>query len=208
MLKNEGAPIEGFWLSYIDIITVLASIFFILFAFAFYSLNAIDKRISNRKMAEFTKAWEAAENKLKSLGADPVIDMQEGGWMINIAEKILFDYDSSNIKPDGETQIDSIGVILNEFITSVNVGNSMRIIVGGHADTNGTENHNLPLSDKRSQNVRERLKKLIPFIYIDAVGYGERKPKPGKEGDKESRRVTIVIQPISVHLLKPEVTAP
>ncbi len=191
--NQSNSTISGFWFSYIDSLTILASIFLILFI-----VVSVRQSIADRKFNTFIKAWDTAEARLDSLKANPVLSPESGGWLLNIAENILFDSDSASISERGFEYLREVGQILNDFTKAAPVENSMRIVVGGHADTTYIESYNLWLSDQRANNVANELKKTMPDIFMEAIGYGEKFPK---KTYKESRRITIVIQPISVHLL-------
>lgn len=223
--RHDNSSEEGFWFSYIDVFTVLAALFFILFIYlvaekALYyprmddvraentalrdSLDEMSEfveeaRIRNRDMIEFSNAWDTAFDRLKALNAEPEVSFKEGGWRINVAERILFPVESDSLTRNGMLYITRIGEILNEFVLrSAQIKNTIRIVVGGHADTGGTDQLNFELSDRRAERVKEILEKKIPDVAMEAIGFGEKYPKATRQ---ESRRITIVIQPISVQLL-------
>lgn len=207
---------QGFWLSYIDALTVFVAVFLLVVVFSVTKSRSEKQilererekyRLDNKEMVEFTKAWEKAQKKLTDLGAHPYVDMQNGGWKLEIAEKILFDIDQWELKPDGKNMLDKIRDILNEFIQSDVVNQSIRIVIGGHTDKEtGKADWNLILSDRRADAVSNVLKqKLEKKVIIESVGFSFKFPKADAQKLEEHRRISITIQPIAVkYLNKPD----
>jgi outer membrane protein OmpA-like peptidoglycan-associated protein len=214
---------EGFWLSYIDALTVLVAIFLLVFVFTFndnkvlradneklkvdnekLSIDVEKYRLYNEEMISFTNAWERAARKLEELGAQPTTNLKSGGWKLDIAENILFALNSAELNQEGLDLINQIGKIFEEFTQNEMVEKTIRIVVGGHTDPTGFKSLNLNLSDDRANNVAEILRKILKSknITIESIGYGSRYPKKGGTSYDEQRRITITIQPIAVDYLK------
>ena len=201
---------EGFWLSYIDVITVLVCIFLLLYIFTATRNSEMQQQLDRYAMAskeikQFSDAWQAAEDKLRDMKANPYVDIKSGGWRLEIAEEILFDSESAELSKDGIDKIRKIGKILRDFIqTSDLVKKTIRIVVGGHCDPSGYKSLNLNLSDDRANNVAKQLKAILQDtnVFIETIGYGSRYLKPNAGSYREHRRITITIQPIAVDYLK------
>jgi OOP family OmpA-OmpF porin len=76
------------------------------------------------------------------------------------------------IKPESYTPLDEVGAILQKWP-------ELRIEIGGHTDSRGSEAYNQKLSEERAQAVLAYLKEKFPDLHADqftAVGYGESKP--------------------------------
>lgn len=73
--------------------------------------------------------------------------------------------------------------------------NSLKIELGGHTDSDGDEESNLKLSQRRVETVRNYLiKKGVPVNRLTAVGYGENQPvadNSTEEGKRLNRRTEV-----------------
>ncbi|MFW5819549.1 MAG: OmpA family protein [Desulfovermiculus sp.] len=102
--------------------------------------------------------------------------------------EVLFDFDSSNIKPGGQTEISRVADVLNQYPQTT-------IRVEGHTDASGPEEYNQKLSESRAQAVKNALMQQgIEDWRITAVGYGESQPISSDSA--ANRRVNVVIEPI------------
>ena len=106
---------------------------------------------------------------------------------------LLFASDSDNIGPDGGTDLQKLAQLLRKRPDA-------RIQLEGHADTRGTEPHNLELSERRAGAIKKR---LVEELGIDAgqveiVGIGSSHPLV-PVGDKATqgpnRRVEVRVVP-------------
>lgn len=112
---------------------------------------------------------------------------------IEITEKIQFAYNDSTI-------LEVSFSLLNEIAQVVNSAPHVKLIeIGGHASTEGSDKHNLKLSDARAKSVMEYLvtKGSVPQDKLTAKGFGETKPLVTPEetdADRErNRRVEFLI---------------
>jgi OOP family OmpA-OmpF porin len=105
---------------------------------------------------------------------------------------ILFDLNKSTLKPESKTELDRIGAILVQVP-------DLKIEIGGHTDSTGSDKTNMVLSEARANAVRDYLVKNFPQINganLMAKGYGESKPVASndtKEGRAQNRRVEFRI---------------
>lgn len=105
---------------------------------------------------------------------------------------ILFDFDSSDIKPASIPQLKEIGKALSQPSLK-----GVRFVIEGHTDNVGSEQYNMNLSDKRGASVRQYLTKnfTIQHVLIEVAGHGEQRPlaeNTSDEGRRRNRRVEIV----------------
>ena len=105
---------------------------------------------------------------------------------------ILFDVNSSTIKPE------SSGV-LNEISKAIKEHAGFKVKVIGHTDSDGSDATNLALSQKRAESVKQALVKDygIDESQITTDGKGESNPvadNKTKEGKAANRRVEFVKQ--------------
>jgi outer membrane protein OmpA-like peptidoglycan-associated protein len=112
------------------------------------------------------------------------------GIKITFDSGLLFDVDKSALKPASKTNLTNLAVILNKYPDT-------NILIEGHADSDGTEDHNLDLSKRRSQSVANYLagQKVIETRFT-TMGYGESQPiadNSTAEGKAQNRRVEVAI---------------
>jgi outer membrane protein OmpA-like peptidoglycan-associated protein len=104
-------------------------------------------------------------------------------------EGVFFDFDKSDIKPEGRVKLDSAVTILNRFA-------DMRVEIQGHTDSIGTEEYNIGLSHRRANAVRDYLiSKGIAATRLTTRGFGETAPAADnatREGRALNRRVIII----------------
>jgi MYXO-CTERM domain-containing protein len=110
---------------------------------------------------------------------------------IHIEEKIFFDTNKATIKERSNN-------ILSQIVSVMKAHPELtRVRVGGHTDSRGDSDHNLALSQRRADAVREYL--IVNGISqkrIESKGYGETKPLADnltQSGREENRRVEFTI---------------
>jgi outer membrane protein OmpA-like peptidoglycan-associated protein len=85
--------------------------------------------------------------------------------------------------------------ILDRVAASLIVHPDVSVEVGGHCDSDGSDEYNLMLSDRRAKAVRDYLiKKGVPATRLTARGYGESQPIADNntaEGKAKNRRVEL-----------------
>ena len=110
---------------------------------------------------------------------------------IEINEKIQFEQDKAIIKPVSFELLDEIAGVIQSN------AHIKKIRIEGHASSEGPDQHNLVLTDRRAKAVREYLiKKGVEADRLEAQGYGETKPVADDETDegrKKNRRVEFNI---------------
>lgn len=101
---------------------------------------------------------------------------------------VMFDYNSSTLKPGGQAEIARVATILNKYPQTM-------LRVEGHTDSSGSEDYNQKLSEKRAESVKAALiQQGINPQRITSIGFGESQPI--SSDDAANRRVNIVIIPI------------
>ncbi len=120
------------------------------------------------------------------------------GLKVNIPNKVLFDFDSYNLRPESKLKLSQ----LSKLIRTKTKNN---IIVIGHTDSKGSDKYNMELSKKRALSVIRYLntRENIPSSLLLAEGKGEREPIAKNQntdgsdnplGRSKNRRVEIFIQ--------------
>jgi outer membrane protein OmpA-like peptidoglycan-associated protein len=85
--------------------------------------------------------------------------------------------------------------ILDRVATSLVANPDVKVEVAGHTDSDGTDEYNLKLSDRRAKAVRDYLiRKGVPAAQLTSKGYGESQPIADNttvEGKAKNRRVEL-----------------
>jgi outer membrane protein OmpA-like peptidoglycan-associated protein len=98
-----------------------------------------------------------------------LLDISGGIQSQTIVEKVYFNVSSFSITPEAE-------VILNKVIGVLKLKPELKIELGTHTDSRGSDAFNLQLSQKRADAVvKYMLSKGLPASRVSGVGYGETK---------------------------------
>lgn len=112
------------------------------------------------------------------------------GIAITFDSGILFGFDSSTLQPEAKTNIKKLADILKKYPDS-------NILITGHTDSDGTENYNQTLSEKRAKSVSDyAMLQGITSSRLQTIGLGETEPIAANDtdsGKSKNRRVEIAI---------------
>ena len=112
------------------------------------------------------------------------------GIKITFDSGILFDVDKSTLRPEAQTNLEKLAVILNKY-------SDTDVLIEGHTDETGPEEYNLDLSDRRAQSVAGYLTTNdVLATRFTIMGYGETQPiadNSTAEGRQANRRVELAI---------------
>lgn len=107
-----------------------------------------------------------------------------------VLRNIFFDFDKATIRPESANELDRLIKLLTENPT-------IRIELGSHTDSKGSDDYNQKLSQQRSQSVVSYLiSKGIAASRLEAKGYGETVPiatNDTDEGRQLNRRTEFKI---------------
>ena len=108
----------------------------------------------------------------------------------NVGDRVFFDFDKSDIKPEGRAVLQRQADWLKKYP-------NVTVTVEGHCDDRGTREYNLALGERRATAVKKMLVALgIPANRVSTISYG--KERPAVVGDNEAawaqnrRGVTVV----------------
>ncbi len=109
---------------------------------------------------------------------------------IIVLKNIFFDFDKATIRPESANELERLIKLLNDNPT-------IKIELGSHTDSKGSDEYNMKLSDSRSNSVVSYLiGKGISASRLVAKGYGETKPidtNDTDEGRQNNRRTEFKI---------------
>jgi len=112
------------------------------------------------------------------------------GIKITFKSGILFDVDKSELKFAAKSDIEKLAAILNKYPDT-------EILIEGHTDSDGGDEHNRELSIRRAQSVSTNLTThQVMGTRFTVMGYGEGQPVADNatvEGKQQNRRVEIAI---------------
>lgn len=103
---------------------------------------------------------------------------------------ILFDVDSDTLRPESTP-------VLEEIRTTLTEHTDLKLVIEGHTDSTGDDEHNRDLSERRARAVVTWLaEKGVAPARLSAQGKGETDPVADNEtaqGRAENRRVVLVV---------------
>jgi outer membrane protein OmpA-like peptidoglycan-associated protein len=112
------------------------------------------------------------------------------GIRITFDTGILFDIDSYTLKDAAKANIKELSRVLQKY-------EDTNILIEGHTDNTGSDEHNMTLSEKRADAVADYAKSLgVLGTRMAIKGYGEVQPvedNSTETGRKANRRVEIAI---------------
>ena len=132
------------------------------------------------------KQAEEIENKVEGVTVERVGE----GIALKFDSGMLFEFDSSTLQPNAKTNIYKLADILNKYPDS-------NILIAGHTDSDGTQQYNQSLSERRAKAVSDyTMMQGIASSRLSTIGLGETEPiatNSTVEGKQLNRRVEIAI---------------
>ncbi len=103
--------------------------------------------------------------------SEEIVTVNERNQLTQInLDKIYFDFDKANIRTDAAKTLDKLVEIMRKYP-------EMRVEIGSHTDSRGSDSYNQNLSERRAQATREYvISKGINYSRLIAKGYGETDP--------------------------------
>jgi peptidoglycan-associated lipoprotein len=87
-----------------------------------------------------------------------------------VLQNIYYDFDKADLRPESVTELDRLVKIMRD-------NPQITIEIGSHTDTNGTEQYNIELSQRRAKSVVDYLlAKMVAKDRLTYFGFGESKP--------------------------------
>lgn len=112
------------------------------------------------------------------------------GIKITFDSGILFGFDSSTLQPEAKANISKLAVILKKYPDT-------NILVTGHTDSDGSDQYNKDLSERRAKSVSDyAMLQGVNSSRLSIIGLGETEPVASNDtdnGKSQNRRVEIAI---------------
>lgn len=123
--------------------------------------------------------------------AAPVITQEADRIRVSLSGDVLFDFDKYNLKRDAEA-------VLTQVLSGViDKHPGSKLVVEGHTDSVGTDQHNQNLSVDRAQSVANWLEENgVAASRISVIGWGKTRPRYPNDTDEHrhrNRRVEISV---------------
>jgi outer membrane protein OmpA-like peptidoglycan-associated protein len=112
------------------------------------------------------------------------------GIKITFDSGIMFDVARADLRAEAQSNLNQLSTILQKY-------SDTNILIEGHTDSQGSEDYNLELSQRRAQSVANHLSaQQVAATRFTMMGYGEAQPiasNESLEGRQQNRRVEIAI---------------
>jgi outer membrane protein OmpA-like peptidoglycan-associated protein len=114
--------------------------------------------------------------------------------ILNMPGQITFDVDRTEIRPEFESVLDSVVMVLNKY-------DQTGIEIAGHTDSTGSVEYNMNLSERRAQSVGQALRNRgVNPARIGTLGLGPHQPVASNDnaaGRAMNRRVELTLFPLT-----------
>jgi len=131
------------------------------------------------------------EERLARIPGTSVERVGRDTLLVHFDSDVLFAVDSATLDRDAAHTLDRVSEVLTDYPKTA-------VVVQGHTDSTGSEDHNLRLSQRRADSVRSYLVgRGVDSGRLAAVGHGEAFPvaSNGTEwGRQQNRRVDILLK--------------
>ncbi|MDZ7772641.1 MAG: DUF6089 family protein [Balneolaceae bacterium] len=139
--------------------------------------NSYEVSQENRELNEQT--LQAIEELSQDRGMTAQVSQDLRDMLLNILNNIEFGYDSSEILANAEDDLELLAEVMTQY-------EDLRVSVEGHADSRGSEDYNMALSQRRADAVRQFLiDEGVSGNRITATALGESSPEL-TSGDQET----------------------
>src|SRR5210317_1821393 len=108
----------------------------------------------------------------QQFAASDAANIQRNADLLAVTFKsdVLFDVNSSTLKPGAYTEIDRVAKVLVQYPQTT-------IQIAGHTDSSGAESYNQTLSERRAMSVQNALSgRGVDATRMQVIGFGEGQP--------------------------------
>lgn len=143
------------------------------------TVGAVIGRQMDKKAEELNEQLEGA-----------TVQRVEEGIAVSFDSGLLFDFDSSALRPEARENLEKLAEIMNR-------DDNTNLMIVGHTDSVGNEDYNQLLSERRAQSAaRYLMQQNIDYSRISTEGRGETEPiadNSTEAGQQENRRIEVAI---------------
>jgi peptidoglycan-associated lipoprotein len=119
-----------------------------------------------------------------------IVPGSQADLVANVGDRIFFDFDKSDLKPDARAQVDKWAAWLKKYPQNV-------VTIEGHCDERGTREYNLALGERRAAAAKKYLTALgVDAKRISTISYGKERPAVVGSNDAawaQNRRDVMVV---------------
>lgn len=130
------------------------------------------------------------KEELEKVSGMQNVKVDEKAQTIAAALQILFTVNSDQIKADETQKLDELAAVFAKYPENI-------VVIEGHTDSDGAEDYNQRLSEKRAKSVENYLKgKNLTIASLSSTGFGESRPVASNDnpaGKAANRRVELKI---------------
>jgi outer membrane protein OmpA-like peptidoglycan-associated protein len=134
---------------------------------------------------------DAQEEKLARIPGTTVERVGDDTLLVHFDSDVLFAVDSASLTAPSRQTLEEVAAVLTEYSKTA-------VVVQGHTDSTGGEEHNQSLSERRAAAVRGYLiGRGVDAGRLAAVGYGEDMPvasNASAAGRQQNRRVDVLLK--------------
>jgi outer membrane protein OmpA-like peptidoglycan-associated protein len=131
------------------------------------------------------------EERLTRIPGTSVERVSQDVILVHFDSDVLFAVDSAALSPSAQGTVSQVGQVLLDYPKTA-------VVVQGHTDSTGSEQHNQSLSERRARAVENFLiGRGIDAGRMTAVGYGETLPVASNDTDwgrQQNRRVDVLLK--------------
>jgi outer membrane protein OmpA-like peptidoglycan-associated protein len=131
------------------------------------------------------------QEKLARIPGTTVERVDDDTLLVHFESDVLFDVDSASLDSSGRQTLEDVAGVINEY-------DKTAVVVQGHTDSTGSEEHNQSLSDRRASSVRGYLvSRGVDADRVASVGMGEGYPvasNDSESGRQLNRRVDLLLK--------------
>ncbi len=112
-----------------------------------------------------------AGTNTKTSGSSKIISGSQEDLIVNVGDRVFFEFDSFELTVDGQSTLDAQASWLKQY-------SNVDITIEGHADERGTREYNLALGAKRANTVFNYLNDAgISNTRMNTVSFGKERPE-------------------------------
>jgi outer membrane protein OmpA-like peptidoglycan-associated protein len=131
------------------------------------------------------------ERELRQIEGIDVARTGEDELKVTVRNEVLFDFDSAGLRSSSRDELREMANVFEKY-------GDTTIVVAGHTDSTGSTSYNQRLSNRRASAVANYLEDLgVRGSRLDAIGYGESRPKASNStssGRQRNRRVELYVR--------------